>query len=97
MIEREAVEKVLHLARLDLSPEQTERLWHELESILAFVEKLEELDVSNVPPLTHASGDSDVYRDDVPTSPLARDAALANAPDRSNGFFRVPRVIEESS
>ena len=96
MIDRETVERVAHLARIALDEERVPELVRELGGILDHVERLDALDLVDVPPLTHASGGHDVYRDDAPAPSLSPDDALANAPDRQDAFYRVPRVIEEA-
>lgn len=89
------VEHVARLARLDLAPEDKERMRRELDSILAYIDKLSALDVSQVEPTSHAVPLTNVMRDDELRPSLPRDEMLANAPDRTGDFFRVPRIIEE--
>jgi len=62
--------------------------------VLDLFAKLNELDTTGVEPLSHPGALASVLRDDVPTGSLPREAALRNAPDAADGFFRVPRVIE---
>ncbi len=95
MIDLETVKKVARLARLDLPEGEMQSLVEELSSILDFVQQLDALDVSQVPPLTHASGGTNIFREDRPTTPLDRAAALQNAPASHEGFFQVPRVVGE--
>jgi aspartyl-tRNA(Asn)/glutamyl-tRNA(Gln) amidotransferase subunit C len=94
MIERRTVEHVAILARVAIPDGRIEDLVAELDEILGCVAQLEELDVSGIPPLTHAEADTNVYREDTPLPCLPRDQALGNAPDTRDGFFRVPRVVE---
>jgi aspartyl-tRNA(Asn)/glutamyl-tRNA(Gln) amidotransferase subunit C len=89
------VEHVARLARLELAPEDKERMRGELDNILAYIDKLSALDVSNVEPTAHAVPLTNVMRDDELIPSLPRDEMLANAPDRTGDFFRVPRIIEE--
>jgi aspartyl-tRNA(Asn)/glutamyl-tRNA(Gln) amidotransferase subunit C len=89
------VEHVARLARLELAPEDKERMRRELDNILAYIDKLSALDVSNVEPTAHAVPLTNVMRDDELIPSLPRDEMLANAPDRTGDFFRVPRIIEE--
>ena len=67
----------------------------QLDAILAYVDKLRELDVEGVEPTSHAVPLVDVMRDDALAPCLPQEAALANAPDRDGEFFRVPRIIED--
>ena len=85
---------VAHLARLELTDEMAGQMADQLSSILDYIEKLNELDTSDVAPMSHPGSLTNVFRDDEPTGSLPRDQALKNAPDRHEGFFRVPRVIE---
>jgi aspartyl-tRNA(Asn)/glutamyl-tRNA(Gln) amidotransferase subunit C len=89
------VEHVARLARLQLSPDEKERMRRELDGILAYIDKLRALDTSGVAPTSHAIPMTNVMRDDVERPSLPRDEMLANAPDRHHDLFRVPRIIEE--
>ena len=95
MISREEVEQVARLARLHLSDDELERMREQLDAILAYVDKLQELDVEGVEPTSHAVPMVNVMRDDELGACLPQEAALANAPDRAGEFFRVPRIIED--
>jgi aspartyl-tRNA(Asn)/glutamyl-tRNA(Gln) amidotransferase subunit C len=95
MISREEVQHVARLARLHLNDEELERMREQLAAILAYVDKLRELDVEGVEPTSHAVPMVNVMRDDENTPCLPQEAALANAPDRAGEFFRVPRIIED--
>jgi aspartyl-tRNA(Asn)/glutamyl-tRNA(Gln) amidotransferase subunit C len=88
------VEHVAHLARLALSREEMEMFSRQLDSILTYMEKLEELDTSGVEPTSHVLCIKNVMRDDIPQPCLPVDHALSNAPDRSGNFYRVPKIIE---
>lgn len=84
---------VAKLARLSLTEEELQRLTPQLESILAYIDKLSELDVSGVEPMAHAASMHNVLREDTvgPTLPL--DEVLRNAPQTDGPFFKVPKVI----
>jgi aspartyl-tRNA(Asn)/glutamyl-tRNA(Gln) amidotransferase subunit C len=86
---------VARLARLDLRPEDTERMRRELDAILAYVDKLRRLDVEGVEPTSHAVPLQNVMREDEPRPSYRRAEMLANAPEASGEFFRVPRIIED--
>ena len=89
------VEHVARLARLELSDADKERMRRELDSILSYIDKLRALDTEGVEPTAHAIPMTNVMRDDMPRPSLPQDVMLANAPERSGEFFRVPRIIEE--
>jgi aspartyl-tRNA(Asn)/glutamyl-tRNA(Gln) amidotransferase subunit C len=89
------VEHVARLARLELSPEEKERMRRELDGILSYIDKLRALPTEDVPPTSHAVPLVNVMREDEPRPSFARDDMLANAPAPSGEFFRVPRIIEE--
>lgn len=88
------VRKVAYLARLGFSAEEEARLVDELNRILGYVEKLNELNTEGVPPTSHVLPISNVFREDVVVPSLSQDDLLANAPSRRGGYFRVPKVIE---
>ena len=88
---------VAKLARLELSDEERQRFARQLGSILEYCAKLNELDTGQVEPTSHVLAASNVFRDDVPGSPLAREAILEGAPEHEDGFFKVPPVIETES
>ena len=91
-IGREEVLHVAKLARLALSDEEVERFRGQLSAILEAVGKVSELDLEGVPPTSHPLDLVNVLAEDEPVPSLARDEALANAPDPEDGFFGVPAV-----
>lgn len=93
MIDRDQVQKVAHLARLQLTPDEEEKFTTQLNDILDYFEQLSELDVSNVPPTTRAIDVSNVVRPDAHQPSPAREALLDNAPDRDGDFFKVPKIV----
>ncbi|HSB79429.1 MAG TPA: Asp-tRNA(Asn)/Glu-tRNA(Gln) amidotransferase subunit GatC [Candidatus Methylomirabilis sp.] len=94
-ITRKEVEHVARLARLDLAEEEKERMTAQLDSILGYIDKLNELDTTHVEPTTTVIPMVSVMREDVVRPSLSQDEALANAPDREDVYFRVPRIIED--
>lgn len=88
------VEHVARLARLALSDEEKEQMRSQLDRILGYIEKLNQLDTTGVEPTSHVIPMTNVFREDAVIPSLSRDEALANAPDGLEGFFRVPRIIE---
>ena len=90
MIDRDQVLHVAKLARLELSDAEVEQMASELSGILEHVDRISELDLEGVEPTSHVVELENVLRADEPVPGLERDAALANAPDPSDGAFRVP-------
>ena len=88
------VEHVARLARLELTPEEAETFTGQMDDILAYVDKLNELDTVGIVPTSHAVPMENAFRDDVARPGIGVEAALANAPDRTGNFYRVPKVIE---
>jgi aspartyl-tRNA(Asn)/glutamyl-tRNA(Gln) amidotransferase subunit C len=95
MITREDVEHVAELARLELTAPEKEQFIAQLNEILTYFEKLNELDTTGVEPTTQVIPMSNVLRDDAVQPSLDRAQALQNAPDEAHFFFKVPRIIEE--
>jgi aspartyl-tRNA(Asn)/glutamyl-tRNA(Gln) amidotransferase subunit C len=93
-IDRKTVEHVAKLARLKLSEADFARFGSQLGAILDYIAKLEGLDVSGLEPFAHPAESADVMRDDAPRPSLPRAAALANAPEKNDDFFIVPKVVE---
>ena len=91
------VEHVARLSRLALTDQEKERMRRELDGILSYIDKLRALDTANVLPTSHAVPMTNVMREDEPRPSLAQDEMLANAPERSGEFFRVPKIIEEGA
>ena len=89
------VEHVARLARLELSEADKERMRRELDGILSYIDKLRALATEGVEPTSHAIPMTNVMREDVPRPSFPPSDMLANAPDRSGEFFRVPKIIEE--
>jgi aspartyl-tRNA(Asn)/glutamyl-tRNA(Gln) amidotransferase subunit C len=95
VISRQDVEHVARLARLALTEAESARMQEQLSGILAYIDTLRALDTTGVEPTSHAVPLVNVMRADETRPSLSPEAALANAPDRSDGFFRVPRIIED--
>ena len=95
-VSMEDVEKVALLARLQFTEEEKQKLLSELNKILAYFEKLNELDTEDVPPTSHVLPLENVLREDVVRPSMPREKLLANAPDQAMGHFKVPKVIEDS-
>lgn len=93
-ISLEQVRHVARLARLRLSADEETRLQADMSAMLGYVDKLNELDTSQVPPTAQVGEPGTPTRDDVVTNCAAPDEMLANAPERQGGFFKVPKIIE---
>lgn len=89
------VNYVANLARLELTDEESSTFQRQIEDILGYIEKLNELDTENIEPTAHASPVFDRVREDEAKPSLARDAFLNIAPEVVNDQLRVPKVIEE--
>lgn len=91
----EQVSRVAFLARLELSGAETLRLTTELNGILGQFERLQELDTNGIPPTSHSLPLQNVFRDDQIRPSLSREAATANAPEKRDGNFIVPQIMED--
>ncbi len=95
-IEMSQVEHVAELARLQLSPEELERLSTQLSRILTYMEELNATDTGGIPGTTSVvAGDANVLREDEVHPSLSREQALSNAPEAVDGFFQVPQIISD--
>ena len=88
------IKYVARLARLSLSPAEEQQFGSQLGSVLGYIKKLEEVDVSNVAPTAHAFPLINVTRPDDIAPSLSHDAAMSNAPSQANGLFMVPKIVE---
>ena len=88
------VRRVAALARLALTAAEEDRLVRELDNILQHIAKLNEIDTSEIEPFTHGVKSVNAFRRDAATNPSRPEALLANAPDKDNTFFKVPKIIE---
>jgi aspartyl-tRNA(Asn)/glutamyl-tRNA(Gln) amidotransferase subunit C len=95
-VDADLVRHIGKLSRIELTEELVELFGRQLAAILAYFDKLQELDTEHVEPMAHAVELHNVLADDVPGESLPPAAALANAPDRDGDFFKVPKVIGDS-
>jgi aspartyl-tRNA(Asn)/glutamyl-tRNA(Gln) amidotransferase subunit C len=95
MITKEDVEHVAELARLELTHAENAQFITQLNDILTYFEKLNELDTRDVEPTSHVIPMANIFRDDEVRPSLERSKVLQNAPEESHFFFKVPRIIEE--
>jgi len=92
-ITREEVLQVARLARLELQPDEVDRITTQLDAILGYVAKLDELDTEGIAATTHSQDAANAFREDEVRGSVSRDRALANAPRENGESFVVPRVI----
>jgi aspartyl-tRNA(Asn)/glutamyl-tRNA(Gln) amidotransferase subunit C len=91
------VRYVADLANLNLAEDEIRRMARDLDEILTHIDKLNELDTTEVEPMAqvlYEAGETATWRDDIPVPALANEVALANAPKAGSGYFKVPKVIE---
>ena len=93
IIDDETIENVCILAKLSLIDEAKEKAKEDMQKMLDYVEKLDELDTDGVEPLSHIFGDQNVFREDVVTNGDNKEAMLANAPKAKEGQYQVPKTI----
>ena len=88
------IKYVAHLARLALTPEEEKKIGEQLGSVLGYIEKLKEVDVTGVEPTAHAFPLVNVMRPDEVRPSMSTQDALKNAPAQANGLFIVPKIVE---
>ncbi|WP_296618407.1 Asp-tRNA(Asn)/Glu-tRNA(Gln) amidotransferase subunit GatC [Marivirga sp.] len=93
-INKETLEKIAHLARLQFDEKSEERMLKDLNNMLSFVEKLQELDTDNIEPLQSMTFESNQLREDKVKEHLSHEDGMKNAPKKDADYFRVPKVIE---
>ena len=91
---REEVQRVATLSRLHLTSGEEERLAEQLDRILQYMEKLNQLDTREVEPFAHAVDPVNALREDTVTNQPNAEALLANAPAKEKTFFQVPKILE---
>jgi aspartyl-tRNA(Asn)/glutamyl-tRNA(Gln) amidotransferase subunit C len=93
-INKETLQKIAHLSRLELDEASSEKMMKSLTEILDWVEKLNEIDTSNVEPLFTMSSEVNSLREDKVTEHLEHERGLKHAPKRDSDYFRVPKVMD---
>ena len=94
-IDKETVEKVAHLARLELAEDEKEKMIEDMSKILGFMAKLNEIDTSGIEPLVYMTNEINVVREDVVKQEITHEEALLNAPKHDKDYFLVAKVIEK--
>lgn len=90
------VKKIAELARLEFTEAEVENYTDEMNKILGYVEKLNELNTENVEPLSHPIENTNIFREDTVKESTKREKALKNAPDATSEHFKVPKVISQN-
>ncbi len=96
-IDKTQVRKVAKLSRLELTEPEVEEFTGQLSAILDYVEKMNELDTTDIEPLAHCLPISNVLREDCARESLGTEKVLANAPQRDEEFFKVPKILDDGS
>ena len=91
----EMLDNIANLAKLKIHPDEREELKKDMTSILEWVDKLSEVDISDIEPLLHISAEQNRVRDDENPENISKEDALKNAPIEKDGFFVVPKVIKK--
>lgn len=94
IIDKKLLQDIAHLARLEFKTSDEEEMMAEMNKILDWMNKLNEVDTDKVEPLIHLSEELNVLREDETKPSLDHEAGLKNAPKRDSNYFRVPKVIE---
>jgi len=94
-IDLDTIEKVAHLARLEVKDEEKQGLLDDMNKILTFMDKLNEVNTENVEPLVHMNEEVNVFRDDEVKQTISRTEGLRNAPSHDDKYFRVAKVINK--
>ncbi len=92
-INKETLEKIAHLARLDFDDKEEQKMLKDVNNMLVFVEKLQEIDTTNVEPLQSMSFEINQLREDKVKATKSKELSLKNAPRNDKDYFRVPKVI----
>jgi aspartyl-tRNA(Asn)/glutamyl-tRNA(Gln) amidotransferase subunit C len=94
-IDKETVEKVAHLARLELAEDEKEKMIADMNKVLGFMDKLNEIDTSGIEPLVYMTNEVNTTREDVIKQEITHEEALLNAPKHDKDYFLVAKVIEK--
>ncbi|MGZ3836843.1 MAG: Asp-tRNA(Asn)/Glu-tRNA(Gln) amidotransferase subunit GatC [Mucilaginibacter sp.] len=94
-IDKETVDKIAHLARLELAEDEKEKLMGDMGKILDFMAKLNEIDTTGIEPLVYMTDEINMLREDVVKQEITHEEALQNAPKHDRNYFLVAKVIEK--
>lgn len=93
-IDQESLKKIANLARLEIKPEEESAILSSMDSVLTWMEQLNQVNTDGIEPLTHIMDEVNNWREDVSVNILSREEALSNAPSKNNTYIMVPKVIE---
>jgi aspartyl-tRNA(Asn)/glutamyl-tRNA(Gln) amidotransferase subunit C len=91
----ELIDQLAHLARLSFKPAEKEEIKNDLQKMISFIEKLNEVDTTGVEPLLFMTDEVNILREDEIKGSIGREEGLLNAPDKDEHFFKVPKVIRK--
>jgi aspartyl-tRNA(Asn)/glutamyl-tRNA(Gln) amidotransferase subunit C len=94
-VKNELIERLAHLARLRFADDEMQHIQNDLQRMISFVERLQQIDTTGVEPLLHMSDTVNVLREDEIKKSITHDEALRNAPQKDEKFFLVPKVIKK--
>jgi aspartyl-tRNA(Asn)/glutamyl-tRNA(Gln) amidotransferase subunit C len=95
-IDIKIVDEIAHLARLEFNNEAKEEIINDMNRMLNFIDKLNELDTDKVEPLIYMTNEQNVLREDEPVISVTQKEALKNAPQKDTDYFKVPKVIDNN-
>ncbi|MCB9189177.1 MAG: Asp-tRNA(Asn)/Glu-tRNA(Gln) amidotransferase subunit GatC [Flavobacteriales bacterium] len=93
-LDEKTVNKIASLAKLEFNGEEKEAILQDMNKMLAFVGKLEEVDTEGVEPLIHITDETNILREDVAHTDITQKEALKNAPKKDSTYFKIPKVIK---
>jgi aspartyl-tRNA(Asn)/glutamyl-tRNA(Gln) amidotransferase subunit C len=93
-IDKDTVNRIAHLARLEFPAESTDEIVGKLNNMLAFVDKLNELNTDSIEPLIHMCEEVNMLREDIALETITQKEALLNAPQKDSDYFKVPKVVD---
>ena len=89
------IDKLAHLSRLEFAEEEKQVIKNDLEKMIGFIDKLNELDTTGVEPLLHMSENVNIFREDRVSGQISKEEVFKNAPLHDEHFFKVPKVIKK--
>lgn len=96
-IDIKTVDEIAHLARLEFKDDAKEEILNDINRMLSFVDKLNEINTDNVEPLIYMTNEKNIMREDVSENSISQKDALKNAPKKDSDYFKVPKVIDQQS
>ena len=94
-VTNQLIDKLAHLSRLTFGEAEKEGIKEDLQKMISFIEKLNQIDTTNVEPQMFMSNEINIYREDVVKGSISRESGLLNAPIKGDVFFKVPKVIKK--